>query len=354
MKYLEHIIMALALVSAPFVASCSVDSDDSTGLPGSGGTVTSDDDDDNNDDDDAQLTIDDVLDALPDWNLLKLVYPGTTAPSLKLTAQTVGSPSLLYGYGATLVNSINGGLYDILQALWWLANQSLPTIDGLIATWDTVDYEGVSYDLSVELDPDAGLFNIELQATLADSGIPSETILVATYVPAGEESDASGTLDLYYSTYHGIADNDLNGLLEIDWEMSGDDFLMEITATDFVSQAGADAANGFYKYERDTVNDGGSLQFTVITNLSTLPVGDSGAEETFDLKGRWTSDHAGRGDARISGGDLGALIANLSECFDESQDVVWEQWLLNSIEQSSSGDETDCVFATSELPDWVE
>jgi hypothetical protein len=62
-------------------------------------------------------------------------------------------------------------------------------------------------------------------------------------------------------------------------------------------------------------NVGGGFEFAVRKNLNP---NEGSTLENFSIKSRWTASGAGRSDAQVSGGDLGAQQATWNECWDSS------------------------------------
>jgi hypothetical protein len=76
--------------------------------------------------------------------------------------------------------------------------------------------------------------------------------------------------------------------------------------------------------------------------------GGGTALETLTLRSRWLDNGSGRADARIAGGDLGALQATASECWDTMFRRVF--YTDSAGFASTEGLQTSCAFATADLP----
>ena len=70
--------------------------------------------------------------------------------------------------------------------------------------------------------------------------------------------------------------------------------------------------------------------------------------ETHIIRTRWNPAGAGRADAYLTEGDLGALVYNATECWDESATVVFYE---ENFQFLRNGDESACAFSE---PSWNE
>jgi len=80
----------------------------------------------------------------------------------------------------------------------------------------------------------------------------------------------------------------------------------------------------------------------------SLNAGGTAQLESLTLRSRWLATGAGRADARASGGDLGALQITSSECWNTTFQRVYYTDPLGLA--APEGVESDCAFATADLP----
>ena len=73
------------------------------------------------------------------------------------------------------------------------------------------------------------------------------------------------------------------------------------------------------------------------------------AAEDSVLRSRWLPDGAGRTDARISGGDLGALEVTASECWGRNFRRVY--YTDSADFAPTEGEVAACAFADQDLPE---
>jgi len=79
-------------------------------------------------------------------------------------------------------------------------------------------------------------------------------------------------------------------------------------------------------------------------------LGQGGFEAGHDglVGGGGQADGAGRGDARLAGGDLGSTEAIASECWST---LFRRTFYTDNVNfQPTEGDVADCAFATADLP----
>lgn len=97
-------------------------------------------------------------------------------------------------------------------------------------------------------------------------------------------------------------------------------------------------------YTYDGAPDGaGAMSFQVIADA-----GGTAAREDIALRSRWRSDGAGRADARLANGDVAAVSATASECWDTAFRRVY--YIDSAGLAPTEGDAAACAFPTADLP----
>jgi len=84
-----------------------------------------------------------------------------------------------------------------------------------------------------------------------------------------------------------------------------------------------------------------------ISGLTDISNPKDGQLEDVHLLSRWSPAGAGRADLRFSGGDLGAVTLDASECWSSTFARVYYKDSVNS--QPAAGDESACVFTGASL-----
>ncbi|MCK6528726.1 hypothetical protein L6R50_14590 [Myxococcota bacterium] len=138
---------------------------------------------------------------------------------------------------------------------------------------------------------------------------------------------------------------DFTGTYTAEW--GGGPLVMSVL--DDVSEVEGEGASGTYAYYRRP-DGAGVLDLRVQEDI-----GASASEELWEIRSRWTADGAGRSDGRIAGGDLGATVVTLHDCWAETFTTVWYE--DDSGWNEPAGSESACAFADesfpSPLPAWM-
>ena len=187
-----------------------------------------------------------------------------------------------------------------------------------------------------------GSFDWALEAKRVAEGEDAYLPVFAGQVDSGSDADISGgrfAIDFgALSTFD--PSEDLTGEFYVDYAVDGD--MSEVMAgwQDF-SENGGEPVDAGYHYTQD--DTGGSMDLVVEADAT----GNDVAELNI-IRSRWNDTGAGRTDAYLTEGDLGALVYTAAECWDSSYSVVYfeENYSLTSV-----GDEAQCVFTDAEFSD---
>jgi hypothetical protein len=108
-----------------------------------------------------------------------------------------------------------------------------------------------------------------------------------------------------------------------------------------VADGSSDPASADYRYDR--FDDGsGDFQFAAHANLVGGPALEDGT-----VRSRWNAAGAGRGDARVTGGDAAGGMT-VSECWDASFQRVY--FAADPAVVAVEGQASACVYADALLP----
>jgi hypothetical protein len=99
-----------------------------------------------------------------------------------------------------------------------------------------------------------------------------------------------------------------------------------------------------YAYN-EAADGAGDMTFDVASDITGSA---TSLKETVTLRSRWIATGAGRADARVSGGDLGAQQITASECWNTMFNRVFYKDSLDLA--PAEGAESACAFATQDLP----
>jgi hypothetical protein len=113
----------------------------------------------------------------------------------------------------------------------------------------------------------------------------------------------------------------VGGLFDVAYDLNPEDASATVGFTGF----GELIADASYAYTTTAAGDG---TMGLLVQHDIDPFVGSGLLEDHSIFSRWASDGSGRGDARVSGGDLGETEAHASECWSTSFERVFytEDW----------------------------
>jgi hypothetical protein len=94
-----------------------------------------------------------------------------------------------------------------------------------------------------------------------------------------------------------------------------------------------------YDYTQ-TFGGEGSMDFALDADVN--PENGLSTDETVSMHSRWLPTGMGRGDARVSGGDLGSEQATASDCWGEDFKT---SWFVDTFEPAEEGDPSTCAYA---------
>jgi hypothetical protein len=169
----------------------------------------------------------------------------------------------------------------------------------------------------------------------------SSPVVQGTVDPGATREVSTGRFSIDFDAIHALdPTEEATGQFAVDYDIGADGVSGTATFIDF----GPDAIDADYAYDQ-TFDGEGRMDLAVVSDLN--PGGGSGLEETWDVRSRWLASGAGRADVRVTGGDLGATEATVSECWDTSFARVYYRESLSGTEE---GDPGACAYAEAEYP----
>ncbi len=274
--------------------------------------------------------------ALPTANQVKINLPeGQT--------RTVGDLASYYLVTRNVTRTFNGGSAWVLTLIHAIVQYPVTSVSGNTYTWgpwsDALD--PAEYRLDVVANSD-GTFDYTLSGrnkTIAGSQF--EMVITGNADPTPGELQGNGEflLDFDASKRVDPIDNaNAKGTVDVRYDLAARHLDLHINSTD---DNGAPAIAD-YAYS-EGADGSGDMTFDVS--------GDAGGTallEEMTVRSRWTAAGAGRGDARVAGGDLGTAQAIASECW--GQDFRRVYYTDNVNFQATEGDPGACAFADVDLP----
>jgi hypothetical protein len=282
---------------------------------------------------------DDFRGVLPDERLL------VSFGDARTQARGIGSPSEHAETTAETADDIDQLLGDVIAMLDEVTSYPPSWESGTnTASWGPWEDDAISGRLWVREQAD-GSYGWALEFKPVGSDDTAFEAVAKGHVAAGatpEESAGDFTIDFDAAAGAGGGDGEV-GQLRVDYALDAEGAQGELALRNFADDVGNVEADALVTY--DTHAAGGFLDWAMRGDVSDPP---NGVEERLRMHARWDDTGAGRLDARITGGDLGALSYAESSCWDPAGAEVWFE---NSYELVREGDAAACVFADAALPE---
>ncbi len=258
-------------------------------------------------------------------------------------SRTVGDLATYYLTTRAATLTFNGGAAWVLTLLHAIVQYPVTSVSGNTYTWGPWSnaLDPAEYRLDVTANGD-GTYAYSLSGrNKTQSGSQFQMIITGDADPTAGELAGNGhfTLDLNASHSVDPIDNPTDkGVIDATYDLAAKKLSLHIDTTD--DHGAAEVAD--YAYAEGT-DGSGDMTFNVFGNA-----GGTAANEQMTVRSRWTAAGAGRGDARIAGGDLGTVQAIASECW--GTDFRRTYYTDNASFQPTEGDAAACAFADVDLP----
>ncbi len=270
--------------------------------------------------------------------------PTAAQLSIKLPegqTRAVGQLAEYYVHTRNITRTLNGGTAWVLTLIHAIVQYPVTTVDGNVYTWgpwgDSLD--PAEYKLVVTEKAD-GTFEYQLAGRPRGSTGAFETVISGTAIRGATELTGKGQLTLDFDAAERVnpIDNDGKGQLAIKY-----DFAQRTLEIDAVTVEDGRPATAHYAY-KDQADGSGDMVFGLRGNA-----GGGAGLESLVLRSRWQAGGAGRGDARVTGGDVGQSEVTASECWDNQFRRTYFIAESGSL-GGSEGTAASCVFANVDLP----
>lgn len=269
--------------------------------------------------------------------------PTAEQMSIKLPegqTRAVGQLAEYYTHTRNITRTLNGGSAWVLVLIHSIVQYPVTTVNGNEYTWgpwaeglDPAEYKLVVTETSPKT------FEYVLAGRPRNSTGAFEAVISGTALPAATEAEGKGRLLIDFDAAERVnpVDNDGKGQLNIQYDFAARTLMLDATSIE-----NGQPATTHYAYQSDAAG-GGDMIFALRGNV------DAGAGlETLTLRSRWQADGAGRGDARVTGGDVGAEVT-ASECWDKQFRRTFFTAASGSL-GGTEGDAAACAFANVDLP----
>jgi hypothetical protein len=234
---------------------------------------------------------------------------------------------------------VDGATAEILGLVWLLAHSPPTTLTADQATWGPVDGDALSplnwrfvvhkvgpgsYDYELDGRPKAATSDADFQAILKGHGYDHTSAQYQT---------GTFTLDRDVAKALDPARNKDTGPLVVTYDLHALPASIHAVVT---PQAPDPSADALVTREAD---GGGTV--TLQTQSDIDASNGKNIKEDVEIKSRWAANGAGRGDAKVSGGDLGAAVT-ATQCWGTTFALVYASDSLNA--SSAVGTASDCAF----------
>lgn len=262
------------------------------------------------------------------------------------TARDAGEWSPYYVFTATVTRNVNALIGGVLLLV--------DTVTDYPATWsDTEENTAVWGPYAQALDPAETILWVHYeeaddtyqwgfsQRPRGETSEEAWVVVIAGHVDAGATPEASSGWFVADFDAAGALDPRITarGTFGTEYAISPEGVAATAGFDGFTD--GGQALDAWYVYEQ-THGGPGAMDLAFVQDVHATPA----AEEVL-LRSRWEASGEGRSDGYVTGGDLGALVATASECWDTSFEAVFHE--DNFSGQPASGDEALCAFGEPEF-----
>jgi hypothetical protein len=242
-----------------------------------------------------------------------------------------------------VTRTLNGGTAWVLILIHAIVQYPVTSTNGNVYTWgpwsDALD--PAEYRLDVTDNGDGTYDYILSGRNKTVAGSAFETVIDghADTTPGHLQGNGDFKVDFDAGKrVNPIDSGDAKGNVVVQYDLAARHLDMVAMAPD----ANGNPAMFEYAYNK-ALDGGGDMAFNV-----TADGGGTALPENIVIRSRWQADGAGRGDARLAGGDLGAAQAIASECWNGLFRRVFYTDNVNW--QPTEGVVSDCAYGTADLP----
>lgn len=253
-------------------------------------------------------------------------------------ARGIGEPSDYYELTRQTVSDVNTGVGEVLRLLETITSYDPTwTDESSTALWGPWLDGGVYGQLWVKQDADES-YSWAIELRPEDSSEEDWVGAVAGHIdPGASETESAGYFVLDFTAIDSVGAGDgETGEFGCRYDIREKGAAVEAAFGD-ISEDGSLPQDGVYRYEH-TIGVGGQMDVAVEQDLDD----PNGVLELLFIRSRWVTGGAGRADAAVTGGDLGALTYTETDCWDEAHQTVFFE---NNYELVSEGDESLCAFS---------
>ena len=276
---------------------------------------------------------------------IQRAIPTADQVQIKLPAEAriLGDVADYYRVTRDVTRTLNGGSAWVLILIHTIVQYPVTSQSGNVYTWgpwsDTLD--PAEYKLDVTDNGDGTYDYVLSGRSKTEANSQFENIIEGHADPTPGELQGNGDFSIDFEAsrrVNPIDNGDAKGSVIVTYDLAARHLELAAMGPD----ANGNPASFDYGYN-ETLDGGGDMVFN-----ANADIGGTATAENLVIRSRWQSDGAGRGDARISGGDLGAESATASECWNNLFRRVFYTDTANF--QATEGDVASCAYGTADLP----
>jgi hypothetical protein len=260
--------------------------------------------------------------------------------------RSIGQLATWYVATRDVTRTFNGASAWVLIVIHTIVQFPVTSVHGDTYTWGPWSgaLDPAEYKLDVRAIGD-GTYGYQLSGrSKTVAGAKFEVVIDGTADPRAGEAKGSGEFLIDFDAskrVNPVDSADARGTVDAHYDLAQAHLDLTIMSTDALGKP------VLADYAYNETAEGGNMTFSVSADAGGGPL-----PENVTLRSRWlttgTQIGAGRADARLAGGDLGALQATASECWDTMFRRVFYTDSVNLT--STEGSASACAFATADLP----
>jgi hypothetical protein len=278
---------------------------------------------------------DEIARAIPTAEQVRIKLPNSS--------KTLGELASYYVVTRDVTRTLNGGTAWVLILIHSIVQYPVTSINGNVYTWgpwsDALDPAEYKLDVTANLD---GTYDYQLSGrNKTVTGSQFEVIIDGHADPTPGEGQGNGDFSLDFDAgrrVNPVDAGDAKGQITVTYDLAARHLDMHAMAPD----ANGNPAAFDYAYN-EALDGSGDMVFD-----ADADAGGTALPENIVIRSRWQADGAGRGDARLSGGDLGTTQAIASECWNTLFRRVFYTDNVNF--EPTEGDVSSCAYGTADLP----
>jgi len=278
----------------------------------------------------------DIQRAIPTADQVKIKLPAASQRML-------GDLANYYVVTRDVTRTLNGGTAWVLILIHAIVQYPVTSTSGNVYTWgpwsDALD--PAEYKLDVTDNGDGTYDYILSGRNKTVAGSSFENIIDGHADPRPGHLQGNGDFKIDFDAgkrVNPVDSGDAKGTVVVSYDLAARHLDMVAMAPD------ANNNPAMFEYAYNESSDGGG---DMVFN-ATADGGGTAAAENIVIRSRWQGDGAGRGDARLAGGDLGTSQAIASECWNT---LFRRTFYTDSVNwQPTEGNVADCAYGTPDLP----